>query len=63
MQEILYHDVVGTPFGYLKAGVLPSMKTKDKPHQPWVCLDKSPHIYCAHCTCLAGYVLLCIINV
>lgn len=45
MQEILYHDVVGTPFGYLKAGVLPSMRTKDKPHQPWVCLDKSPQIY------------------
>ncbi|CAG2217991.1 unnamed protein product [Mytilus edulis] len=55
VDQIKIYDVNGSPFCFLKADVIGSMKIRDKPHQPWVCLAKdTADIYCAHCTCLAG---------
>ncbi|XP_041354900.1 uncharacterized protein LOC121372566 isoform X1 [Gigantopelta aegis] len=43
------------PFMAMKAKVTPSQRARDKPHEPWVYLEKnSGTVYCAHCTCMAG---------
>lgn len=63
VQEVKYSDDPDSPYCFLKAGIIPSMRTKDKPHMAWVCLSKeTADVYCAHCTCMAGYVL-CIRNI
>ncbi|CAG2244518.1 unnamed protein product [Mytilus edulis] len=60
VDQIKIYDVNGSPFCFLKADVIGSMKIRDKPHQPWVCLAKdTADIYCAHCTCLAGLGEMC----
>ena len=44
------------PFIAMKSKVTPSQRARDKPHEPWVYLEKnSGTVYCAHCTCMAGY--------
>ena len=57
LRTVYYHD-----FGYgnknclLKALVNPSQRTSEKPHLPWVAIEKSSgSILTAHCTCMAGY--------
>ncbi|XP_033729776.1 uncharacterized protein LOC117318968 [Pecten maximus] len=48
------------PFVALKAKVTPSQRARDKPHEPWVYLQKSSGtVYCAHCTCMAGLGEVC----
>ncbi|CAC5380598.1 unnamed protein product [Mytilus coruscus] len=60
VDQLKIYDVNGSPFCFLKADVIGSMKIRDKPHQPWVCLAKdTADIYCAHCTCLAGLEEMC----
>ena len=40
---------------FIKGLVDPSQKSNEKPHNPWVCIDKKKgYIVSAHCTCLAG---------
>ncbi|KAH3799451.1 hypothetical protein DPMN_153059 [Dreissena polymorpha] len=35
--------------------VAPSQRANDKPHEPWVCLNKEKgYVVAAHCTCKAG---------
>ncbi|CAC5408719.1 unnamed protein product [Mytilus coruscus] len=58
VDQIKIYDVNGSPFCFLKADVVGSMKIRDK--LPWVCLAKdTADIYCAHCTCLAGLGEMC----
>lgn len=39
----------------MKAKVNPSQKLSEKPHAPWVAVEKKDgSILCAHCTCMAG---------
>ncbi|VDI32578.1 Hypothetical predicted protein [Mytilus galloprovincialis] len=60
VDQIKIYDVKGSPFCFLKADVIGSIKIRDKPHQPWVCLAKdTADIYCAHCTCLSGLGEMC----
>ncbi|XP_041361861.1 uncharacterized protein LOC121377829 [Gigantopelta aegis] len=48
------------PFIALKSKVTPSQRARDKPHEPWVFLEKnSGTVYCAHCTCMAGLGEVC----
>ncbi|XP_033747958.1 uncharacterized protein LOC117332976 [Pecten maximus] len=56
VQEVYYHPLDDRNlFCFLKAKVVPSQRVNDKPHQPWICVNKdSGNIYCAHCTCMAG---------
>lgn len=53
---VWYHSITDdVPFCFVKAKVIPSQRINDKPHDPWVCLDKKDaSVYCAHCTCMAG---------
>ena len=54
---VYYYNVEDSPYCVLRAAVIPSMRTRDEPHSAWVCLEKvSVEVYCAHCTCMAGYV-------
>ena len=55
VREVLLKDVENTPFCLLKSKVTPSMRIRDKPHEPWVYLNReTAAVYCAHCTCMAG---------
>ena len=56
VQVVEYHSVSEeSPFCALRAKVTPSQRITEKPHQPWVYLDKqTAAVYCAHCTCMAG---------
>ncbi|WAR20906.1 hypothetical protein MAR_014880 [Mya arenaria] len=55
VQVVHYYNVEDSPYCFLRAAVTPSMRTRDKPHSAWVCLEKvSAEVYCAHCTCMAG---------
>ena len=57
VQVVHYYNVEDNPYCFLRAAVIPSMRTRDEPHSAWVCLEKvSAEVYCAHCTCMAGYV-------
>ena len=63
VQEVRYQDIPDTPFCLLKSKVTPSMRIRDKPHEPWVYLIKDTAVvHCAHCTCMAGYVSLLILK-
>jgi hypothetical protein len=43
------------PVCILKSRVKPSQRMNDKPHEPWVAVDKQHgSIWLAHCTCKAG---------
>ncbi|CAG2215690.1 unnamed protein product [Mytilus edulis] len=61
VQVVLTHQVSDdSPFIAIKAKVTPSQRAREKPHQPWVYLDKaSAAVYCAHCTCMAGLGEVC----
>ncbi|XP_036003510.1 uncharacterized protein LOC118566198 [Fundulus heteroclitus] len=40
---------------FVKAKVSPSQRANDKPHEPWVCVNKEQgYVVAAHCTCKAG---------
>ncbi|VDI16885.1 Hypothetical predicted protein [Mytilus galloprovincialis] len=61
VQVVLSHPISDDcPFMALKTKVTPSQRARDKPHQPWVYLDKrTGTVYCAHCTCMAGLGEVC----
>ncbi|CAC5397536.1 unnamed protein product [Mytilus coruscus] len=61
VQVVFSHPVDNDcPFMVLKAKVTPSQRARDKPHEPWVYLEKSNGtVYCAHCTCMAGLGEVC----
>ncbi|CAC5420381.1 unnamed protein product [Mytilus coruscus] len=60
VQVVFSHPVDDCPFMVLKAKVTPSQRARDKPHEPWVYLEKSSGtVYCAHCTCMAGLGEVC----
>ena len=42
----------------LKAKVNPSQRTADKAHEAWIIARSSGLIVSAHCTCMAGFVML-----
>ncbi|XP_071119026.1 uncharacterized protein [Haliotis cracherodii] len=58
---IQYHNVDDkSPLCLMRTKVIPSQRLRDKPHQPWVCVDKANGtVYCAHCTCMAGLGEVC----
>ena len=56
VHTIYYHDL-GSDYKncILKSKVNPSQRLSEKPHEPWVAVDKtSGCIVTAHCTCMAG---------
>ncbi|XP_014666793.1 PREDICTED: uncharacterized protein LOC106808546 [Priapulus caudatus] len=57
----MYHFISeDSPFCALKAKVTPSQRLRDKPHLPWVYIDKSTaSVFCGHCTCMAGLGEVC----
>ena len=59
VQTVYYHDLVyGNKNCVLKALVNPSQRLSEKPHEPWIAVDKlSGTVVTAHCTCMAGYVI------
>ncbi|KAH3822281.1 uncharacterized protein LOC127881093 [Dreissena polymorpha] len=61
VQVVEYHNIGdNVPFCALRAKVIPSQRVSEKPHQPWVYLDKqSSAVFCAHCTCVAGLGEVC----
>ncbi|XP_036002672.1 uncharacterized protein LOC118565784 [Fundulus heteroclitus] len=61
VQEVLSHQIdPSCPYIALKTKVTPSQRIRDKPHEPWVYLEKSSGtVYCAHCTCMAGLGEVC----
>ncbi|XP_067678814.1 uncharacterized protein [Haliotis asinina] len=58
---IQYHNVDDrSPLCLLKTKVIPSQRLREKPHQPWVCINTANgKVYCAHCTCMAGLGEVC----
>uniref|UniRef100_A0A8C6TKY7 Uncharacterized protein n=1 Tax=Neogobius melanostomus TaxID=47308 RepID=A0A8C6TKY7_9GOBI len=56
-----YHHISETsPYCALRAKVTPSQRVTEKPHQPWVYLNKNTAaVFCAHCTCMAGLGEVC----
>ncbi|XP_061703411.1 uncharacterized protein LOC133515122 [Syngnathoides biaculeatus] len=60
MHPVFYYNVEQSPYCFLKTKVIPSQRPRDKPHQPWTCLNKSEGtVYCTHCTCLEGLGEVC----
>ncbi|XP_048734036.1 uncharacterized protein LOC125650107 isoform X2 [Ostrea edulis] len=61
VQEVISHQIdENCPYMTLKTKVTPSQRARDKPHEPWVYLEKaSGSVYCAHCTCMAGLGEVC----
>ena len=58
VQTVYYHDLgYGNKICVLNALVNPSQCLSEKPHEPWIAVDKlSGTVVTAHCTCMAGYV-------
>ena len=56
VQTVYYHDLgYGNKICVLNALVNPSQCLSEKPHEPWIAVDKwSGTVVTAHCTCMAG---------
>jgi len=56
------HDVLHvislTGVFIFKAKVMRSQRVTEKPHSAWVAADREGIILAAHCTCMAGYVVV-----
>ena len=58
VRAVLYHGLGHeNKHCFLKALVNPSLRLSEKPHQPWVAVEKQcGTVVTARCTCMAGYV-------
>lgn len=57
--QIVLHNAIGpdVPYCALKTKVTPSQRLSEKPHHPWVYVNKAAaSVLCAHCTCMAGLI-------
>ena len=53
VQSVLYHDLNDNKSCLMKAKVKSSQRLSDKPHEPWVAVEKeSGRIITGHCTCI-----------
>ncbi|CAC5369625.1 unnamed protein product [Mytilus coruscus] len=61
VRVVLSHQISNDcPYVALSSKVTPSQRARDKPHEPWVYLEKKTGtVYCAHCTCMAGLGEVC----
>ena len=55
VRTIFHYDIPATKFVIMKANVNPSQRLNDKPHTPWVAINRvTTSVMNAHCTCMAG---------